>query len=240
MNTLNEIIGASAERFGKKPALIIRPGFRTRTWSYRDLADLVPRVAGYLAGTGIARGDRVIIWGVNRPEYGIAFLATLRIGAVLVPLDVNSLADFAQKIVARTRASAAITSTQTRERARGLGIPLHAMEQLPDLARGVAPLAAADLDGDDLAEIVFTSGTTGDPKGAMLTHRNILSNADAARQIFPIGPKQRLLSFIPLSHMFEQLAGFWTLLLTGASVVYPTSRQPASSSTARVASSFSQ
>ena len=61
----------------------------------------------------------------------------------------------------------------------------------------------------------------------MLTHRNILSNADAARQIFPIGPKQRLLSFIPLSHMFEQLAGFWTLLLTGASVVYPTSRQPA-------------
>ena len=227
MNTLNEIIGASAERFGKKPALIIRPGFRTRTWSYRDLADLVPRVAGYLAGTGIARGDRVIIWGVNRPEYGIAFLATLRIGAVLVPLDVNSLADFAQKIVERTRASAAITSTQTRERARALGIPLHAMEQLPDLARGVAPLAAADLDGDDLAEIVFTSGTTGDPKGAMLTHRNILSNADAARQIFPIGPKQRLLSFIPLSHMFEQLAGFWTLLLTGASVVYPTSRQPA-------------
>src|SRR5207244_10675441 len=59
-----------------------------------------------------------------------------------------------------------------------------------------------------------------------LTHRNVMSNAEAAREIFPIGPKQRLLSFIPLSHMFEQLAGFWTLLLTGASVVYPTSRQP--------------
>src|SRR5438045_4267790 len=101
------------------------------------------------------------------------------------------------------------------------------MEKLPDLASGRTPLPAADLEGDDLAEIVFTSGTTGDPKGAMLTHRNVLSNAEAARQIFPIGPKQRLLSFIPLSHMFEQLAGFWTLLLTGASVVYPTSRQPA-------------
>lgn len=227
MKTLNDILDASAERFGKKPALMIKLGFRTRTWSYRDLADLVPRVAGYLAAAGIKRGDRVVIWGINRPEYGIAFFAALRIGAVLVPLDVNSLADFAQKIVERTRASAAIVSAQTRERALTLGIPLHAMEQLPDLARGGAPLAAADLSGDDLAEIVFTSGTTGDPKGAMLSHTNILSNAEAAGQIFPIGPKQRLLSFIPLSHMFEQLAGFWTLLLTGASVVYPTSRQPA-------------
>ena len=224
---MNDILDASAARFGSKPALIIRPGFRTRVWSYRDLADLVPRVARYLADSGITRGDRVVIWGVNRPEYGIGFLAALRIGAVLVPLDVNSLPDFAQKIVERTRATAAIVSAQTRERALTLGIPLHDMEQLPDLAAGRVPLPAADLGEDDLAEVVFTSGTTGDPKGAMLTHRNVLSNAEAARQIFPIGPKQRLLSFIPLSHMFEQLAGFWTLLLTGASVVYPTSRQPA-------------
>jgi long-chain acyl-CoA synthetase len=227
VNTLNEIVDASAARFGTKPAFIIRPGFRTKVWTYRGLADLVPRVARHLADAGIARGDRVVIWGVNRPEYGIALLATLRIGAVLVPLDVNSLPDFAKKIVERTRATAAIVSGQTRERASTLGIPLHDMEKLPELAAGRAPLPAADLHPDDLAEVVFTSGTTGDPKGAMLTHRNVLSNAEAARQIFPIGPRQRLLSFIPLSHMFEQLAGFWTLLLTGASVVYPTSRQPA-------------
>ena len=186
MNTLNDIVEASGDRFGDKPALIIRPGFRTRVWTYRGLADLVPRVARHLSDAGIA-----------------------------------------QKIVERTRATAAIVSVQTRERARTLGIPLHDMETLPELAIGLATLPPADLEGDDLAEIVFTSGTTGDPKGAMLTHRNVLSNAEAARQIFPIGPKQRLLSFIPLSHMFEQLAGFWTLLLTGASVVYPTSRQPA-------------
>jgi long-chain acyl-CoA synthetase len=227
VKTLNEIVDASAARFGRKPALIIRPGFRTRTWTYRDLAELVPRVARTLADAGVMRGDRIVIWGVNRPEYGIAFLAALRIGAVLVPLDVNSLTEFARKIVQQTRATAAIVSAQTRERALSLGVPLHDMEALPDRSRGNAPLPAADLEGDDLAEIVFTSGTTGDPKGAMLSHRNILSNAEAARQIFPIGPKQRLLSFIPLSHMFEQLAGFWTLLLTGASVIYPTSRQPA-------------
>jgi len=117
VKTLNDILDASAARFGSKPALIIRPGFRTRVWTYRELADLVPRVARSLSDSGISRGDRVVIWGINRPEYGIAFLAALRIGAVLVPLDVNSLPDFAQKIVERTRATAAIVSAQTRERA---------------------------------------------------------------------------------------------------------------------------
>jgi long-chain acyl-CoA synthetase len=74
---------------------------------------------------------------------------------------------------------------------------------------------------------MFTSGTTGEPKGTMLTHRNLLASAVAATQIFPIGPSQRLLSFIPLSHIFEQGPGFLCVLVAGASVVYPTSRQPA-------------
>jgi long-chain acyl-CoA synthetase len=227
METLNDILEESARKFGNKDAFMIRPGFRTRAWTYRDLNDVVPRVARYLSDSGMKKGDRVVIWGVNRPEYGIAFLAALRIGAILVPLDVNSMPDFAQKIAQRTRASAAIVSSQTLARAKALGLPLHEMERLPDLARECAPLEKAELAGDDLAEVVFTSGTTGDPKGAMLTHRNVLSNAIAASQIFPIGPKMRLLSFLPLSHMFEQLGGFFTVLLSGASVIYPTSRQPA-------------
>ena len=227
METLNDILEESARRFGTKDALTIRPGFRTREWTYRDLNEVVPRVARYLKESGLNQGDRVLIWGVNRPEYGIAFLAALRLGAILVPLEANYAAEFAQKIAERTRASGAIVSSQTLARAKTLGLPLYQMEVLPDLARQCAPLEKAALTGDDLAEVVFTSGTTGDPKGAMLSHRNILSNAIAASQIFPIGPKQRLLSFLPLSHMFEQLGGFFTVLLAGASVIYPTSRQPA-------------
>jgi long-chain acyl-CoA synthetase len=227
VETLNDILEESARKFGTKEAFIIRPGFRTRAWSYRDLNDVVPRVARYLSDSGMKKGDRVLIWGVNRPEYGIAFLATLRVGAILVPLEANYAAEFAVKIAERTRASSAIVSSQTLARAKALGLPLHEMERLPDLARICPPLPKAALTGDDLAEVVFTSGTTGDPKGAMLSHGNILSNAIAATQIFPIGPKQRLLSFLPLSHMFEQLGGFFTVLLAGASVIYPTSRQPA-------------
>jgi long-chain acyl-CoA synthetase len=227
VDTLNDILEESARRFGNKDAFMIRPGFRTRAWTYRDLNDIVPRVARYLKDCGLKPGDRVLIWGVNRPEYGIAFLGALRLGAILVPLEASYAAEFAQKIAERTRASGAIVSSQTLARAQTLGLPLHEMERLPDLARECAPLEKAALTGDDLAEVVFTSGTTGDPKGAMLTHRNILSNAVAATQIFPIGPRQRLLSFLPLSHMFEQLAGFFAVLLSGASVIYPTSRQPA-------------
>jgi long-chain acyl-CoA synthetase len=227
VETLNDIVEESARKFGTKDALTIRPGFRTRAWSYRDLGEVVPRVARYLSDIGMKKGERVLIWGVNRPEYGIAFLAALRLGAILVPLEANYAADFAKKIAERTRASGAIVSSQTLERAKTLGLPLYQMELLPDLARQCAPLEKAAITGDDLAEVVFTSGTTGDPKGAMLSHRNILSNAIAASQIFPIGPKQRLLSFLPLSHMFEQLGGFFTVLLAGASVIYPTSRQPA-------------
>ena len=227
MRTLNDIVPATAKRYPDKDAFLIKPGFRTRTWTYRDLADVVPRAAGYVAESGIAKGERVLIWGVNRPEYGIAFLAALHAGAVLVPVDVNSLVEFAAKIAERTRAKAIIASAQTRSRAEQVGLPVIDMEVLPDRARGREPMPAADVGPDDLAEVVFTSGTTGDPKGVMLTHGNILSNAQAASRIFPIGPKQRLLSFIPLSHMFEQLAGFWTVMIAGASVVYPTSRQPA-------------
>jgi acyl-CoA synthetase (AMP-forming)/AMP-acid ligase II len=177
VETLNDIIEESARRFGPKDALMIRPGFRTRAWSYRDLNDVVPRVARHLGESGMKKGDRVLIWGVNRPEYGIAFLAALRLGAILVPLEASYAADFAGKIAERTRASAAIVSSQTLARAKTLGLPLHEMERLPDLARECAQLEKAALTGDDLAEVVLTSGPTGDPNGAKLTQRKILANA---------------------------------------------------------------
>ena len=175
MNTLLDILESSAARFGRKPALLIKPGFRTRVWSYRQLADVVPRVARVFHDAGIAKDDRVVIWAVNRPEWGIAFFGALHAGAVLVPLDTRSLTEFAAKVVEKTRATAVIASKQTEAEARKLGLPVHLIEELPDRSRGSVPLAKPDLTGDDLVEIVFTSGTTGDPKGAMLTRGNTLT-----------------------------------------------------------------
>ncbi len=226
METVLELVQDSVRRFDRKPFLLIRPGFRTRVTRYRDLGRLVPRVARVLRDRGLQPGDRAIIWAVNRPEWGISFLGAVHGGIVLVPLDVRSAPDFAAKVAAKTRASLVLASAQTAAQAAGLGLPVLLIERVPDLARQAEPLPAADIGPDDLVEVVFTSGTTGEPKGAMLTHGNIASNAQALLKVFPLGPKERMLSVLPLSHMFEQSPGFLAPMHAGASIVYPVSRQP--------------
>jgi long-chain acyl-CoA synthetase len=227
VETLLDLVSAGAAKYDRRPALLIRPFFRTRTWRYRDLASIVPRAAHVLRDAGVGPGDRVILWAVNRPEWGISFFATAHLGAVSVPLDVRHTVDFGQKIVAQTGATLVIASTQTEASARQLGLPIVFVETLPDLARKTTAVEPAPVKATDLAEIVFTSGTTGEPKGAMLSHGNLLSNAQTMMSLLGFGPKDRLLSVLPLSHLYEQVLGFMAPLLIGASVVYPVSRQPA-------------
>lgn len=227
METLIDLVTEGARRFPDRPALIIRPSFRTRAWRYRDLATVVPRAGRVLADAGLDPGDRAIIWAVNRPEWGIAFLAMAHAGAVAVPLDVRHTVDFGRKIIAQTDAKLVIATRQTEVSARQLGLPIVWLETLADHARRSEPLPAAALTGDSLAEIVFTSGTTGDPKGAMLTHGNLLFCALSMTKVLQFGDRDRLLSVLPLSHLYEQVLGFMAPLLVGASIVYPVSRQPA-------------
>ncbi len=227
METLIDLVRLGGERFAERPALIIRPSFRTRTLTYGDLATAVPRAARVLADAGLGAGDRAIIWAVNRPEWGLAFLAVAHAGGVAVPLDVRHTVDFGRRIVQQTGPKLVLASRQTEASARALGLPIVWIEALPDLARRAEPLPAASIDGASLAEIVFTSGTTGDPKGAMLSHGNLASCATAMSRVLSIGTTDRLLSVLPLSHLYEQVLGFIGPLLVGASIVYPVSRQPA-------------
>jgi long-chain acyl-CoA synthetase len=227
VETLVDKFREAAERYGDRPALLIKPGFRTRSWSYRDLAECAPRVARVFTDLGLERGDRVVIWAVNRPEWGLAFLGAVHAGIVLVPLDVRSAPDFAVKVARRTRAKAVLASRQTEPLVEGLELPVILIESIPDRAREVQPLPAAGVGPDDLVEVVFTSGTTGEPKGAMITHRNLASNATMLQTVFPFRDDERLLSILPLSHLFEQTCGFIAALFAGASIVYPVSRQPA-------------
>ncbi|HTI29587.1 MAG TPA: AMP-binding protein, partial [Methylomirabilota bacterium] len=148
-------------------------------------------------------------------------------GLVLVPLDVRSQPDFVAKIARRTRAKLVLASTQTAPLAEGLKLPVVLIESLPDRARLADPLPTPAVSANDLVEVVFTSGTTGEPKGAMLTHANLMANATALREVFPFQRDERLLSILPLSHMFEQTCGLLAPFLAGASVIYPVSRQPA-------------
>ncbi|HEY8171398.1 MAG TPA: AMP-binding protein [Candidatus Limnocylindria bacterium] len=227
METVNGLLQRSIDLFGPQPALIIKPGFRTRIWRYRDLGEQVPRIARALTDAGASRGDRVAIWAVNRPEWGLGFLAAAHAGLVSVPLDVRSTDDFAVKVVQQTEARLVLASRQTEEQARRLGLPLILIESLPDLARATEPMPAAEVSPDDLLLVMFTSGTTGDPKGVMLTHGNVASNARTLVDVFPFGPNERLLSVLPLSHMFGLTCDLLAPLAAGKTVVSPVSRQPA-------------
>ena len=226
MDTIIELTEQAVATHGRLRALVIKPGFRTRIWTYADIGEQVPRVAHRLRDEGVQPGDRIIIWAVNRPEWSISFLGALWAGAVVVPLDYRTTDELAMKVAAQTGARLVLASTPTLKAASRMELPVLTVESLVDRARTGPKLPRPDVDPDSLAEIVFTSGTTGDPKGVMLTHRNIATNASSLRSVVPIGPETRLLSILPLSHMYGLNPGLLAPIIAGSSVVYPTSLQP--------------
>ena len=227
MQTLVDLLRQSAERYGDSTALTITPGFRQQRWSFQRLWDFSEGVAALLAERGLQKGDRAIIWSVNRPEWVAAFFGCMRAGVVAVPLDVRTAPDFVERVVEFTEPKLAFLSRQTPDGPLPGSVPIVLLDDLEDLVESAE--AGADLPNvgaDDLAEVMFTSGTTGDPKGVMLSHGNIVTNVQAAVEAVPIRPSDRLFSLLPLSHMLEQTGGLLAPLSGGASVVYPVSRQP--------------
>ena len=225
--TINQFLEDAARRFGERPALLFKPGFRFRTWSYQALYDDVQRVATLLQSRGIGKGDRVVLWGPNAPHWVLAYFGCLRIGAVVVPLDLRSTPDFVQQVTSKTAPVLAFVSRVTPQDGLRLAVPTLLFEDLEQLIYDLAQPRDVFLTGDDLAEIMFTSGTTGDAKGVLLTHRNLLANLESVQQVIPGSPSFRMLSLLPLSHMFEQMGSLFSGLGGGASITFVTSRQPA-------------
>jgi long-chain acyl-CoA synthetase len=226
VETLPELVSQVARDHGDRPALRIKPAFRTRTFSYAEIGDLVPRIATALRTAGIGPGDRVLIWAVPRPEWGIASLGVQWAQAISVPVDVRSTDELTAKLAAQTRPKLVLASFPTLKAASRLELPVITVESLVDRAPASAPMERPTIDPDGLAEIVFTSGSTGQPKGVMLSHRNIVSNSVSLQGVVPLGTETRVLSILPLSHMYGMNPGFLAPLIAGAMIVYPTSLQP--------------
>jgi long-chain acyl-CoA synthetase len=220
--TLCDLLDAAAARHGAKLAVAGRVGLRTERLTYAELACAAEAVAGQvMALPGLARGDRVLICAPNGPRLVAVLFGLLRAGMVAVPLDQKSTPGFVAAVALRTGAVALIGSW------RGV-VP----EGLRAIDIATLDLAATGaFDGPrpqpaELAEIVFTSGTTGDPKGAMLTHSNIVQDVIAAARIIPETVTLDLLSILPLSHMFEQTVGLFLPILNGGSVHYAPAMLP--------------
>ena len=225
-DTVVDFLRGAVEKYGSRDALLFKPTFRYLRWTYSQLWDESGRVATLLQRRGLTKGDQVILWGPNSPHWVLIFFGCLRAGVIVVPLDLRSAPDYVVRVVSRTEPKLAFTSRFTPKGEVDLGVPEVAFEELEGAIAGLPEPEEVDIQRDDLAEIMFTSGTTGDPKGVMLTHRNLTANIEGISQYIFCDPSSRLLSILPLSHMYEQMGGLFVTLYYGASVTYPTSRQP--------------
>jgi long-chain acyl-CoA synthetase len=228
MNTLVELLESVSREFADDTALAITPGIRQQRWTYHQAWDFGGRLAHLLQSRGLQKGDRALIWAPNRPEWVLAYFGCLRAGVILVPLDVRSSTDFVARIIQRTEPKLAFFAKETARDLASLELPATiALEDLTELLEEHLQLYTdPSINSNDTAQLMFTSGTTGDPKGVVLTHRNLISNVMACRELVPVDSDSRLLSLLPLSHMMEQTGGLLVPLSRGASVVFPTSRQP--------------
>ncbi len=226
--------------------LVYDDGYRTWSLTYADTADAARAFAARLREAGIAKGQSVAVWSENRPEWIVALWGCLLEGVILVPIDYRASAAFLARVaeIVSARAilagevvdTAALTDPTcpvwplSEVRSQSLRTP---DAQVAGTSPQKAPTTGGNLTADDTAEIIFTSGATADPKGVVITHRNILANIvpiereiakyrQWAKPFLPI----RFLNLLPLSHMFGQAMGTFVPPMLPGLVLFTRSYSP--------------
>jgi long-chain acyl-CoA synthetase len=202
---------------------------------YSDLKKSVGDLQLFLMNKGITKGDRVAILSQNMPNWGIAYFSITTIGAIAVPLLPDFTPGEITNILVHSGAKGLIVSQRfllkiEQEALKNINLQIliddfslikgSVNEKLPGVKDMQVHTALADLDEDDLASIIYTSGTTGRSKGVMLTHKNIVFNANKVLTIQPVNFKDVFLSVLPLSHTYENTLGLIIPIMQGASVYY--------------------
>ena len=202
-------------------------GYRIRHYSYAAVRRAACDFAARLAAEGVGAGDKVLFWGENRPEWVMAFWGCLLRGVVVVPIDYRASTGFLHKVAQLVDARVLLVGDEV-EPATNPGLDVWRLAELSETADAPVPKVPTGHTParDDIAEIIFTSGATSDPKGVVITHRNVLANiVPVEREVLkyrkfgrPFYPL-RFLNLLPLSHMFGQsLATFIPPMLPGVCV----------------------
>lgn len=244
--TLPQMFLAQAARLGERAVFHVKKEGEYQPVSWEQARVEIEETALGLLDLGVQPGDRVAILSENRPEWAIADLGILSAGAVTVPIYATLTGKEAEVILRNSGARVLFTSnTEMMGKVVHLQKELDLKIVLFDAPYRVSGprvwwfgellglgntataqqregLARQIREGnpEDPASIIYTSGTTGDPKGVVLTHANFLSNCEGVRQVIPIGEEDVLLSFLPLSHVFERMAGYYFVLSVGGAIAY--------------------
>ena len=207
--------------------LLYDDGFRSRSYSYEETTRRARHFAVRLDDLGLVSGDAVVFWSENRPEWIAAFWGCLLRGVVVVPIDYRSSQDFLRRVSRIVSAKLVVIGQEVSPPGESPDAPvlkLHELEWPDGEPRALAPI---DINRDTTAEIIFTSGATAEPKGVVITHRNVLANIVPVEKevlkyrkwgtpFYPI----RFLNLLPLSHMFGQAMATFVPPMLGGVVVF--------------------
>jgi long-chain acyl-CoA synthetase len=237
LDSLLDIIDQAEARYGGRFAFGMRSDDgSTEQWTYRELNRRSRIVAWRLRQLGLRPGDRILTWAPSTPGVPAVYFGAMRAGLMLVPLDLTMAAGTIERIVARADARRLVLG-------EGRDAPDPADARLERYPTSFVSKLTADPDSsfptdwehqvnswkrpsrEEIAEIVFTSGTTGEPKGAILTHGNFIGTLEAAHNLIP-EQEHRAVSLLPLSHLLEQVATLFYAMSVGAHVLYIRSRNP--------------
>ena len=236
-----------AEALAQKALFLVKRSGAYQPTTWRQAAQDVRALGSFLLHRQIEPGDRVLILSENRAEWALADIAIQSVGAWSVPiyptllapdilgicrdcqprLCVASTAEQAAKLVAVARDVPSIEAILVADPGSSEGGKVLAWAAALSEGRTLEPKLRSLLDRrieqirpGDTATLIYTSGTTGEPKGVMLSHRNFLSNVDASLQVIPVQAGDVHLSFLPLSHVFERMAGWYLMMTAGATIAY--------------------
>jgi len=219
---------ARFESLGQNTGYSERQGYRTVRHSYRDLARMAYGFAAELESRGIRKGDRVMLWGPNSAAWVAVFFGCAYRGVIAVPMDDSATPDFALRVFHHVESKLLVCSPQHAPTNQSFLL----FEDLKPRTRPSSP--PEPISAEDPLEIVFTSGTTGDPKGVVLTHGNVLGNVRPLEaqiapylKYEPFAHPIRFLTLLPLSHVFGQFLGMYLPSLLRATVVFEDTLNPA-------------
>src|SRR5881397_1679581 len=228
--SIGEYLGSFLQR-GQQHAYVQRRGYRTARWTYRQIAELAFRCARELANRGVVKGERVLIWGPNTAEWVAAFFGCVLRGVIVVPMDDAAAPEFALRVAQQVSAKLLVCS---REHAQNR-LPTLLLDDLQEVLgrHSAAPYNPVPVETSDPLEIVFTSGTTAEPKGVVISHGNVLGNVTPLeeeirkylkyeRLVHPV----RFLNLLPLSHVFGQFLGIFLPQLMWGTVIFQDALKP--------------
>lgn len=215
--TLAALIEAASTQYSSRTSHIWRPGLRALRFTYGDIGRMSRRAAALLQRRGVGEGDRVVIWAANSPYWVAAFWGCQLLGAAAVPMMVQNTPDFVDRIARFTEAKV-ILATSSRGHHFG-AVPVERLEEVlgPQGSRE-EDYTPGRVSPDSVAQILFTSGTTGEPKGVVLRQRNILANLRGVAELGILRPDDHFMSYLPLAHVFEQIVSLFLATSAGVPV----------------------